>query len=334
MEGFFSPLSDFFFWILKFLHENLNISWAWAIVVLTVIVRVVLIPLTWRQIKSMRALQALQPQMKLLQEKYKDQREVLNQKMMEFYRENNVSPFGSCLPLLLQMPVFLGLFYMLRGAGDVGSYIDAGAFASVWHSKPAGWMWISDITKFDIVLMFLYIATQFVASWQTARKGAGQQKIIAYVMPIAIGIFMYIYRWPAGLFIYWCTSNLWTIAQQLVLEKVVPAPVAVGVSTTKGKGAMTQPPGRTPTKTGGKPPTKAAGKTPAKAPGKTPGKGGVPAKQKTTPASPAGKTPAKSPGKSGGKISGQQAEQPGKAAGGKGQRADGGAGRPKGSGGT
>ena len=100
------------------LHENVGVSWSWSIVLLTVIVRMVLIPLTWRQIKSMRAMQALQPQLKQLQEKYKDDRQLLNQKMMEFYRENKVSPFGSCLPLLLQMPVFLGLFYMLREQGQ------------------------------------------------------------------------------------------------------------------------------------------------------------------------------------------------------------------------
>src|SRR3990170_651214 len=113
----FSPLADFFFYILKFIHENLGISWSWSIVLLTVIVRIVLIPLTWRQIKSMRAMQALQPQIKLLQEKYKNDRQLLNQKTMEFYQENKVSPFGSCLPLLLQLPVFFGLYYMLRTAG-------------------------------------------------------------------------------------------------------------------------------------------------------------------------------------------------------------------------
>jgi YidC/Oxa1 family membrane protein insertase len=331
MQDFFSPLSDFFFWILRFLHENVGVSWSWAIVVLTVIVRVVLIPLTWRQIKSMRAMQALQPQMKLLQEKYRDDRQVLNQKMMEFYRENSVSPFGSCLPLLLQMPVFLGLFYMLKDAGGVNNYIDAGAFASVWHSLPVGWLWIGDITKFDIVLMFLYIASQFVASWQMARKGAGQQKIIAYVMPVMIGIFMYIYRWPAGLFIYWCTSNLWTIAQQFVLEKVVPAPVPVSVTPAKGaKPAPTGPAGKTPAKTSAKPSAKSSGKIPAKAPGKTT----APAKQKTTPTQPAGRTSVKPPGKSGGKTSGQKTGQQGKAAGGKGRRTDGGTGGPKSSGGT
>ena len=164
--------------------------------------------------------------MKQLQEKYKEDRQLLNQKMMEFYRENHVSPFGSCLPLLLQMPVFLGLFYMLREAGQAAWWEVAanpadviGQFAAVWHSAPVGWLWIKDITNFDIILMFLYIASQFLSSWQMARKGAGQQKVIAYIMPLMIGIFMFIYKWPAGLFIYWFTSNLWTIAQQFVLEE-------------------------------------------------------------------------------------------------------------------
>lgn len=231
----FSPLSDFFFYILRFIHENLGISWSWAIVLLTIIVRIVLIPLTWRQIKSMRAMQALAPEIKALQEKYKDDKQLLNQKVMEFYRENKVSPFGSCLPLLLQLPVFLGLYYMLREQGQPG-----GAFA--FPNPTVSWLWIDDITKFDIVLMFLYIASQFLASWQMARKGAGQQKMIAYLMPVVVGIFMFVGKWPAGLFIYWFTSNLWTIAQQFAAEKLIPVPVpAVAASPPKEKAASGQP---------------------------------------------------------------------------------------------
>ncbi len=166
----FSPLADFFFSILKFLHENLGISWSWSIVLLTVIVRIVLIPLTWRQIKSMRAMQALQPQIKALQEKYKSDRQLLNQKTMEFYQENKVSPFGSCLPLLLQLPVFFGLYYHAEQRGEGRTAL---AMRPVPLSNPVvGWLWISDITKFNIILMFLYIASQFVASWQTARNSA------------------------------------------------------------------------------------------------------------------------------------------------------------------
>ncbi|MBC7293290.1 MAG: membrane protein insertase YidC [Thermoleophilia bacterium] len=180
MQSLFQPLSDFFFWILRFIHENLGLSWSWSIVVLTVIVRVVLIPLTWRQIKSMRAMQALQPQIRAIQEKYKEDRQVLNQKLMEFYQENKVSPFGSCLPLILQLPVFLGLYYMLRQQGTPGE----GVFAS--PNPTVGWLWIHDITKFDIILMFLYIASQFVASMPAVpRKERGYH--IRHSKEIAVG---------------------------------------------------------------------------------------------------------------------------------------------------
>ena len=268
-----SPLSNLFFSILKFLHVSLGINWSWSIVLLTVIVRIVLVPLTWRQIKSMRAMQALAPQIKALREKYKDDKQQLNQKTMEFYQENKVNPLGSCLPLLLQLPVFFGLYYMLRKQGQAG-----GAFAPGSPDYPISWLWISDITKFDVILLFLYLGSQFVASWQTARNSAGQQKMIAYFMPIVIGIFMFIGKWPAGLFIYWFTSNLWTIAQQFGAEKLIPvhAPVVA-----------------------------------------------VPAKEKAAPARPAGKT--------GGKTSGQKTGKQGKAAGGKSQRPNRGASRPKGS---
>jgi len=235
MTSLFSWLSDIFLWVLDFLHSNLGISWSWSIVLLTVVVRIVLIPLTWRQIKSMRAMQALQPHVKLLQEKYKDNRELLNQKMMEFYRENKVSPFGSCLPLLLQLPVFLGLFWMLRSQGSVNAYFDAGSFATVWHAEPVSWLWIPDITRFNLLLMFVYIGSQFASSWQMARKSAGQQRTMALAMPLIFGVLMYLWKWPAGLMIYWVTSNIWSIGQQFVAEKIMPVPVAAAAVLEKDK---------------------------------------------------------------------------------------------------
>lgn len=321
MSDFFAPLSDLFFWVLRFLHENVGVSWSWSIVLLTVIVRVVLIPLTWRQLKSMRALQALQPQLKALQEKYQHDRQLLNQKMMEFYQQNNVSPFGSCLPLLLQLPVFVGLFYMLRDQGqavfwnaEASTWLvppDVGAFASVWHSAPVGWLWIHDITKFDIGLMFLYIASQFFASWQMARRTGGQQKIIAYAMPLMVGIFMYVYKWPAGLFIYWFTSNLWTIAQQYVAEKLMPAPAATAVAQSKAS------------------PRGSSGKQSSAA------KRSASTGKATTTRPKTGQRAAGTPArKSGGKSSGQRTGQKGKTSRSKGQRPDGGAGGAEGAGGA
>ena len=97
-----------------FFHDTVGLPWGPAIIALTVVVRIVLIPLTIKQFRSMAALQQLAPEIKSLQEKYKGDRQRLNQEMMKFYQENKVNPFGSCLPLLLQMPVFLALFFMLR----------------------------------------------------------------------------------------------------------------------------------------------------------------------------------------------------------------------------
>ncbi len=370
-----APLSNAFYWLLAVLHDNLGISWSWAIVLLTIIVRIVLIPLTWRQLKSMRAMQALAPQIKVLQEKYKNDRQLLNQKTMEFYSENKVSPFGSCLPLLLQMPVFFGLYYMLRAAGlpadPTSAFNSSGAFAPGSADYPVGWLWIHDITQFDIVLMFLYIASQFVASWQMARNSVGQQKMIAYFMPIMVGIFMFIGKWPAGLFIYWFTSNLWTIAQQFTAEKLMPVPVAAVAAS--GGPAKTTPAKVTSGKSspakssqgtagGGKPksgkaPAGKAGaaKTPPgkQASGKAgaaktpPGKAasGKPSSSKTTPGkTPAGKTTSaktipteassgEAPaGKSGGKSSVQKTGKHGQETTGQSERPDGGIGDTESSG--
>src|ERR671910_2445975 len=108
------PLIDFFEAILLFFHDSVGLGWGTSIVALTVIVRAALLPLTLKQFKSMQNMAKFQPEIKRLQERYKGDRERLNQEMMKFYRENEVNPFASCLPLVAQLPVFLSLFYMLQ----------------------------------------------------------------------------------------------------------------------------------------------------------------------------------------------------------------------------
>src|SRR4051812_14239415 len=108
------PLIDVLDSVLVFFHDHVGLSWGFSIIALTLVVRAVLVPLTLKQFKSMQAMQRLAPEIKQLQAKYKDDKQRLNQEMMKFYQENKVNPFGSCLPLLLQMPVFISLFYMLR----------------------------------------------------------------------------------------------------------------------------------------------------------------------------------------------------------------------------
>ncbi len=108
------PLIDVFEQVLLFFHDTVGLGWGLSIMALTISVRTVLLPLTLKQFRSMAAMQKLAPEMKVLQAKYKDDRQRLNQEMMKFYQENKVNPFASCLPLLAQMPVFISLFYMLR----------------------------------------------------------------------------------------------------------------------------------------------------------------------------------------------------------------------------
>src|SRR5204862_4101171 len=108
-----TPLEDFFRAILDFFHNSIGLPYAWAIVALTILVRIALVPLVVRQIHSMQNLQAHAPQMKEIQRKYKGDRQKMNEELMKFYRENNINPASSCLPLLLQFPIFISLFYVL-----------------------------------------------------------------------------------------------------------------------------------------------------------------------------------------------------------------------------
>src|SRR6201994_45611 len=108
------PLIDVANAVLKFFHDTVGLSWGLSIVAITVCTRALLIPLTYKQLKGMRALQALQPQIKELQEKYKNDKQRMQQEMMRFYKENKVNPLASCLPLVAQIPVFISLYYMLR----------------------------------------------------------------------------------------------------------------------------------------------------------------------------------------------------------------------------
>src|SRR5437016_7207013 len=115
IEDAFSPLISAFESVMVFIHDHaVGGSWGLAIVGLTVVIRAVLVPLTFRQLKSMQEMQRLAPQITALKEKYKDDKQRQQQEIMKFYRENKINPLASCLPLLLQLPVFISLFYMLR----------------------------------------------------------------------------------------------------------------------------------------------------------------------------------------------------------------------------
>jgi YidC/Oxa1 family membrane protein insertase len=175
----------------------------------------------------MRALQALQPQIKELQEKYKNDKQRMQQEMMRFYKENKVNPLASCLPLIAQLPVFITLFYVLKHElpPDMGCP-QAGHCAAYG----AEFFFIDDLTGKAtggelIALLILYVGTQLVSGMVMAVTADKSQRMMMFALPL---IFVpFILSFPAGLILYWITTNFWTIGQQLVIKKVVPPPAQV-----------------------------------------------------------------------------------------------------------
>ncbi len=217
--------------VLVFFHDSAGLSWGGAIIALTIFVRALLIPLTYKQLKGMRALQALQPQIKEIQAKYKNDKQRMQQEMMRFYQENKVNPFASCIPLIAQLPVFITLFYVLQH--DLRFDI-CGQTAKVCSEVPPGnwgesFLFIPDLTaKAEggvlIALLVLYVGTQLISGLVMSVTADKSQRTMMFLLPL---IFVpFIISFPAGLILYWITTNIWTIGQQYTIQKIIPVPVA------------------------------------------------------------------------------------------------------------
>jgi YidC/Oxa1 family membrane protein insertase len=227
------PLIDVVNTVLKFFHDSAGLSWGMSIIALTITVRALLIPLTYKQLKGMRALQALQPQIKAIQEKYKNDKQRMQQEMMRFYQENKVNPFASCIPLIAQLPVFITLFSVLRNElpDDIGC--QAGHCGS-----EASFLFIHDLTAKAtggelIALLILYVGTQLISGMVMAVTADKSQRTMMFILPLVFVPF--ILNFPAGLILYWITTNIWTIGQQFTIQKLVPPPV---VATPEGAAAI------------------------------------------------------------------------------------------------
>lgn len=213
------PIVDGCHAILTFWHGVLG-SWGLSIIFLTFTIRLLILPLTFSSVKSMQKLQVLQPEMKKIQERYKDDKQRMNQEMMKFYSENKVNPLGSCLPLLLQIPFFISLFYLLRSSDFKGDIRGSESFLFI--PDLAGKLYPAHIAAL-IVMVVLYVGTQVAASLITTVGGDKKQQRIMLALPFFFVIF--IFRFQAGLILYWITTNVWTIGQQLVVKKLYPKPV-------------------------------------------------------------------------------------------------------------
>jgi YidC/Oxa1 family membrane protein insertase len=219
-------------------------AWALSIIGLTLVIRAALIPLFVKQIKSQRNLQLLQPKVKELQKKYGHDRELLGKETMKLYKDTGTNPFSSCLPLIVQMPIFIGLFRLLDLASKKGEgrglltddqaqqLADAtlfGAPISATFKDAGGDLNVMILAGFLVLAMTL---TMFLTQRQLMKKGmppsalegpmAQQQKIMIIVLPLVFGISGVIF--PIGVLIYWTTSNLWTMGQQFYVIRNNPAP--------------------------------------------------------------------------------------------------------------
>ena len=256
IQSAFAPLITLFESILVFIHNDVvGGSWGLAIVGLTVVIRAVLVPLTYRQLKSMQAMQALAPQMQEIKAKYKEDKQRQQQELMKFYQENKINPLASCLPLILQLPVFISLFYMLRT--DLKKHICGNQLVTSFNahhslhvtsvsSKAAAFtkfiektscntvaphsakfLFLPDITNKAtgaalIVLIVLYVGSQLASTFIATATADANQRRLMLLLPIIFVIILY--RYPAGLLVYWITTNLWTIVQQMIIKRTLPPP--------------------------------------------------------------------------------------------------------------
>ncbi|HLI31519.1 MAG TPA: YidC/Oxa1 family membrane protein insertase [Solirubrobacteraceae bacterium] len=272
IESAFGPLITAFEQVLVFIHSNIvGGSWGWAIIGLTVAVRIVLFPLFVRQMKSIVSLQRHMPEMKAIQQRYKDDRQRQSEELMKFYRENNINPFASCLPLLLQLPVLISLFYMLRtdlkkricGPQLIARYnhIHHTAIASVAHlptkyvehtschqvaPQSSGFLFIPDLTNKAtgvvlVVLLVLYAVTMVGSSLLSSATADRNQRLMALALPL---IFTFIViGFPTGLLLYWIGTNIWTVGQGIVIRRQMPAltvarPSAEAAKNGRGAGRL------------------------------------------------------------------------------------------------
>jgi YidC/Oxa1 family membrane protein insertase len=220
--GLLAPLEHALRHVLNWLHFSAHLPWAWAIVALTVVVRMILVPLTVRQIRSMQALQRHAPEMKAIQQKYKNDKQKQNEELMKFYKENKINPAASCLPMLAQFPVFIALYYVLRNFSREPVSLHPGSLSWL-HFVPS----IADKTTAHwggYLLLVVYVASQMASTLFMAATIDKTQRILFMLMPVVFVFF--IARFPAGLVLYWMTTNLWTVGQGLITRRLVPKTAA------------------------------------------------------------------------------------------------------------
>jgi YidC/Oxa1 family membrane protein insertase len=255
IESAFGPLIKVFEAILVAAHSVVGGSWGWAIIGLTIVIRIVTLPLMLTQFRNMAKLQLHAGPMNEIKQRYKDDKQRQSEEMMKYYKEQGVNPLGGCLPLLVQFPVLISLFYMLRT--DLKRKICGPAMNAYLHlhhhatlattscstvlPHSASFLFINDITVKAtgvalIVLVVLYIATMLTTSYFSTAQLQGSQRWLMLAMPVIFTAV--IYRYPAGLLVYWVTTNLTQLPLQwFVRRRVGTAPPVAPAAAIAGNGA-------------------------------------------------------------------------------------------------
>jgi len=212
------PLIDVFNSVITWMHNDVGLSWGVGIILITWLSRLVVLPFTLRSMHGMREMQALQPYIKEIQEKYKDDRQRMQREQMALFQEHGVNPLSACLPLLFQFPVFIALYALLRSSefkDEVGN---------------AGWLFVSDLTTHPtgaeaVVLIILSVLSTFALLFfnpAPTTGGASQRYLMAGIFSL-VTVFL-IPNAPAGIAVYFIASGVWQVAQQGVIRIVWPLP--------------------------------------------------------------------------------------------------------------
>ncbi|HEY2219432.1 MAG TPA: YidC/Oxa1 family membrane protein insertase [Gaiellaceae bacterium] len=247
-----SPIENAVRWLLDEFH-TFGLPWAWAIVATTIAVRILLVPLTVRQIHSMQSLQKHAPEMKEIQRKYKGDRQKLNEELMKFYRENHINPAASCLPLVAQLPVFFALYFVLKDFSK--------------HPPPGSLSWLHIVPDISAkanshwsgyLLLAIYAGSQILSSYFMSTTMDKAQRVILMIVPLVF--ISVVAHFPMGLVLYWVTTNLWTVGQGLITRRLVPKTPMPSFGSRRSRTTPTPTPA--PAKTDGKTPAPARAAAP------------------------------------------------------------------------
>src|SRR3954453_2384708 len=226
------PLIDLNEAILRFWHDTVGFGWGLSIIGLTIVIRLAILPLTFKQVRSMQEMQRFSPEMKRIRDQYKDDKTRQNEELMKLYKEHGFNPLGSCLPLVLQLPFFFGLYQTLRSTGFKEEVDGNGQFFFIPDiTKP-----LTGHTAALVTMIVLYVGTQLASSYVSSLNVQDKnQRRLLFIFPF---VFVpVVINFEAGLLLYWVTTNLFTVTQQLAIRKFLPAPEPHVGSAAAGGGS-------------------------------------------------------------------------------------------------